>query len=364
MENLLKKIEDLREKFLKTRTLLDIDAQITESREQKRLMSEPDFWNDQNKAVAVGRRVEELDSEINKWEAFGQEIRELEELAALAEKENDDSMHDDVEKKFIDLEKKFNQFEFLMMFDGHYDQSNAIVSVHSGTGGVDAQDFAQMLERMLLRFAENKNFKTEILDRNLGNEAGIKSTTFRVTGMWAYGYFKVASGVHRLIRISPFDAESMRHTSFALVEVIPELPDTEDVVIAEGDLKMDFFHSSGPGGQNVNKTSSAVRLTHLPTKIVVACQSERSQHQNREIALRILKAKLKLLEDEKREVAEKKLKGNIKSATWGKQIMTYTLQPYQLVKDHRTDHETSEVNKVLEGALDEFAESYLRWLKK
>ena len=363
MENLLKKIEELRERLGRTWQLLDIDGQISESRDQKRLMSEPDFWNDQKRAIEIGRRVEELDEETKRWTALKKEITELEELTALAEKEGDEEMHDEARKKYDELLKKYNDLEFLVLFSGKYDASNAIVSVHAGVGGVDAQDFAQMLERMLLRFAEKHKFKAEILDRSVANEAGIKSVTFRVAGHWAYGYFKGENGVHRLVRISPFDAESMRHTSFALVEVVPELPADEDIEIREEDIKWEFYHSSGPGGQNVNKTSTAVRLTHVPSKIVVACQTERSQYQNREIALKILKAKLHHLAEQKREAESGKLRGDMKLAEWGRQIRSYVLQPYQMVKDHRTEYETTEINKVLDGDLDNFAEAYLRWLK-
>jgi peptide chain release factor 2 len=272
-------------------------------------------------------------------------------------------LHDEVEKRYAELLKKFNDLEFVVLFSGKYDYSNAILSVHAGVGGVDAQDWAQMLERMFLRFAEKQNFKVEIIDRNVANEAGIKSVTLHIQGPWAYGYLKGESGVHRLVRISPFDAEDMRHTSFALVEVVPELPETEAIDIKDEDVKLEFYHSSGPGGQNVNKTSSAVRLTHLPSKIVVTCQSERSQHQNREIAFKVLKAKLYLLAEKKREVEANKLRGDVKVAEWGKQIRSYVLQPYKLVKDHRTDYETMEVDKVLDGDLQALAEAYLRWLK-
>ena len=363
MENLLKKIEDLRERFLTAKKLQDIDRLTEKSHEKKTLMNSPDFWNDREAAVLVGQEVEELDNEINKWVDFEKEIRELEELVALSEKDKDLSLNEEAEIKFADLTKKLESLEFLMLLSEKYDDHNAIVSVHAGTGGVDAQDFAEMLERMLLRYAEKRKFKIEIIDRNLANEAGIKSSSFRVIGRYAFGYLQSENGVHRLVRISPFDAESMRHTSFALVEVIPELPEAEDIIIKDEDLKMDFFHSSGPGGQNVNKTSSAVRLTHIPTKTIVTCQSERSQHQNREIAMRVLKSKLKLLEENKRGVEEKKLKGEPKTAFWGRQIRSYVLQPYQMVKDHRSDFETSAVTRVLDGELADFSEAYLRWRK-
>lgn len=364
MENLLKKIEELRERFLRIRQLLDIDGQITESREKKRLMADPGFWNDREKAVSIGKRVEELDSEIRQWEEVERDINDLESIVALAQEEDDNSLYEDSIKRYDELLKKFNDLEFLALFSGKYDVDSAILSIHAGTGGVDAQDWANMLERMYLRFAEQKKYTVEILDRTVGAEAGIKSVSMRISGRYAYGYLKSENGMHRLVRISPFDAEAMRHTSFALVEVIPELPDTEDIIIKDEDLRMDFYHSSGPGGQNVNKTSSAVRLVHIPTNITVTCQTERSQHQNREIAMRVLKAKLHHLEDERRDQQERQLKGEVQKAGWGKQIRSYVLQPYQLVKDHRTDYETTEVDKVLDGELSGFMEAYLRWLKK
>jgi len=229
---------------------------------------------------------------------------------------------------------------------------------------VDAQDWAQLLERMLLRFCESKRWAARVVERTVGNEAGIKSVMVHVAGRWAYGFLKSEAGVHRLVRISPFDAEKMRHTSFALVEVIPELPETEEVEIKDEDIKIDVFKSSGPGGQGVNTTDSAIRITHLPTNIVVTCQNERSQQQNRETALKILKSKLFKLEEEKRQAQEAKLRGENLSAEWGNQIRSYVMQPYKMVKDHRTNCETQDVEAVLDGELSEFMESYLKWRKK
>lgn len=364
MENLLKKIEELRERFIKIKSFVDLEALATESREKKFLMNEPDFWQDRDRAKDISRRAEELDSEVSRWEKLEAEIRSLEEIAALADKEGEESLHDEVMKKAEELSKILDEREFLLLFSGKYDRQSAIISVHAGVGGVDAQDWAEILERMFLRFAEKEGYKTEMIDRNVGQEAGIKSSSFRVMGPNAYGYFKSENGVHRLVRISPFDAESMRHTSFALVEVIPEIDEVENLELKEEDLKWEFYRSSGPGGQNVNKTSSAVRLVHLPTNIVVSCQSERSQHQNREIALKILQAKLKLLEEERKDKEEAKLKGNVKQAEWGKQIRSYVMQPYQLVKDHRSDYETSDIKGVLDGELKPFMAAYLSYLRK
>ena len=363
MENLLKNIEILREKLLKTWRLLDIDREKSKLKTQSAKMNEPGFWNNKEEAIKISKEVENIEEEIAKWEGLKNEITELEQLVAVAEKEDDQSIDDEAHKKYEDLKQKFEELEFLVLFSGKYDKNNVILSIHAGTGGVDAQDWAQILERMFLRFSEKKNWKVEMLDRTAGAEAGIKSATFKITGRWAYGYMKSESGVHRLVRISPFDAEQMRHTSFALVETIPELPEADEIEIRDEDIRIDVFRSSGPGGQGVNTTDSAVRIVHKPTNITVSCQTERSQHQNRETALKILKSKLYKLQEEEKEAKERKLRGEAQKAEWGKQIRSYVMQPYKMVKDHRTDHETQDVDAVLDGDLDGFMEAYLRWIK-
>ncbi|MFP4514616.1 MAG: peptide chain release factor 2 [Parcubacteria group bacterium] len=363
MENLLKQLEDLRQKVIEAKEILDIEALKTEKRELENKMKKPDFWSNNEEAVKVSKQAESLDEEVGKWEGIEKEIEDLEKFVAVANKEGDDSVYKDSLNAYHNLEKKFEKLEFMLLFSQKYDKHNAIVSIHAGTGGVDAQDFAQMLARMYMRFSEKKNLKVELIENNPGQEAGIKSQVFRVEGRWAYAFLKSENGVHRLVRISPFDAESMRHTSFVKVEVIPELAQDQDIEIKDEDLRIDVFRSSGPGGQSVNTTDSAVRIVHLPTKISVASQTERSQHQNREIALQLLKSKLHKLQEEEREKKEEKLKGKVKQAVWGKQIRSYVLQPYRMVKDHRTNHSTDQVDEVLDGNLEEFIESYLRWRK-
>ena len=360
LENLLKQLEDLRERAIKVTRLLDIEGKKSEIRDLKLEINKPNFWNNQEKAIEITRKLEDLTKEAAEWESLRKEIRELEEFVALASKEGDDSMHDDVYAQYKDLYKKFEDLEFFMLFSGKYDEGNTIISIHAGTGGVDAQDWAQILERMYLRFIEKMNWKVEILDRTMGNEAGIKSMMMMVKGKFAYGYLKSENGVHRLVRISPFDAAQARHTSFALVEVVPELPEADDLEVKDSDLRIDVYRSSGPGGQSVNTTDSAVRIVHTPTNITVTCQSERSQHQNKENALKILKAKLFKAEQEKREAEEMNLKGKVQKAEWGKQIRSYVLQPYRMVKDLRTKHETSDTDGVLSGDLKSFMEAYLR----
>ncbi|MFA5000144.1 MAG: peptide chain release factor 2 [Patescibacteria group bacterium] len=371
MENLLKKLEDLRQRFLKTKALLDIEGKAGEERELRRQASAPDFWSDREAAVRVNQRTEELATEIKEWVIMEKEIRETEEIVALVQAEDKDGLAEDevglaedLEKKYTELEKKFSRLEFLSLFSEKYDHDNAFLAIHAGTGGVDAQDWAQMLERMYFRFGERQGWKMDILDKNYGNEAGIKSAVLRVSGPWVYGYLKSENGVHRLLRNSPFNADGLRQTSFALVEVIPEIKDDGTIVIKDDDLRIDVFRSSGPGGQSVNTTDSAVRIVHIPSGITVACQTERSQHQNKENAMKLLKTKLYQRALEEKEEEERKLKGETQKAEWGKQIRSYFLYGNRLVKDHRSDYETSNVDAVLDGDLEPFMEAYLRWRKK
>lgn len=329
-------------------------------------MNASEFWADRKNAEAKSRQLKTLKDEVDDWQTIEQEVQSWIELAAMAE----ESQRKEVEGHIGTLEEQYRQLEFTLLLNDEHDQSNAIISVHAGTGGTDAMDWAEMLARMLLRFCEQRarlpdgqGWKIRILDESKGGEAGIKSMTFEVEGRYAFGYLKSEAGVHRLVRISPFDAEKMRHTSFALVEVIPELEDVEEVKLDPKDLRIDTFLSSGHGGQSVQTTYSAVRVVHLPTKIMVSVQNERSQTQNKETAMKILKAKLHQLSLAKRAEEKSQLRGEYHEAAWGNQIRSYVLQPYRMVKDHRTKQETSQVDQVLNGDLLPFMEAYLRWIK-
>jgi peptide chain release factor 2 len=306
------------------------------------------------------RRLTALRAEIDQWRGLARRIADQSELLELAAAESDAEVAAEVAADSDALEAELGRLEFQLVFAGEYDRHSAILAIHAGAGGTDSQDWAEMLMRMYLRWAERQGFRTEVLDLSPGEEAGIKSVTIEVDGPNAYGYLKAEHGVHRLVRLSPFDAAHRRHTAFALVEVLPEVGEGEAVSVGSDDVRMDVFRSSGAGGQNVQKTSTAVRLTHIPTGIVVTCQNERSQIQNRETAMKILLARLTALEREKRDAEQARVKGEHKEAAWGNQIRSYVLHPYNMVKDHRTDVETSNTGAVLDGAIDEFIEAYLR----
>jgi peptide chain release factor 2 len=283
-------------------------------------------------------------------------IADATELAGLG----DESLRSEIEAELHQIQEELSRRENDAMLSGEYDRDDAILAIHAGAGGTDSQDWAQMLQRMYLRWAEEAKFKTEILDLSEGEEAGIKSTTIAVDGEFAYGYLKAEKGVHRLVRLSPFDSAHRRHTSFALVEVLPQVERDQDIALPPGDIKIEVFRSSAPGGQNVQKNATAIRLTHLPTGIVVSCQNERSQTQNRENAMRVLRARLLELQRAQQEAEIARIKGDYVKAEWGSQIRSYVLHPYQMVKDHRTGYETSNTAAVLDGSIGSFIESYLR----
>jgi len=324
-------------------------------------MNEPGFWSDGERAKNISKEFNDIDSLILNWENLYRETEDLIEIAKMSEGEEE--MGKEVEKRFRELEKQYDRLEFNTLFQGKYDSKNAILSIHAGAGGVEAQDWAEMLLRMYFRFAEKKSWKTRILSETKGSEAGIKSITVNIEGGYAYGWFKGEAGVHRLVRISPFDAEKMRHTSFALVEVLPEL-ETQEVEINPKDLRIDTYLSSGHGGQSVQTTYSAVRIVHIPTGITVACQNERSQLQNKETAMKILRAKLYEYYEKQRETEKQELRGKVLSAEWGSQIRSYVLHPYKMVKDHRTGFQSDEPDKILNGDLDEMIETYLKQKSK
>jgi len=302
--------------------------------------------------VSVKKRL------VTSWRDIEKRVNDTAEVATLGTE--DEALAAEVEAELEKITSDLDRMELEAAFTSEYDARNAILTVHAGAGGTESQDWARMLMRMYLRWAERRNYQTEILDTTPGEEAGVKSVTIAVSGDYAYGYLKAEHGVHRLVRLSPFDADHARHTSFALVEVMPEAEGGVDVKIAPEDLRIDYFRSSGAGGQNVQKTSTAVRITHIPSGLVVSCQNERSQHQNREIAMRILESRLLEQELDRQAEERAKLKGKRVSAGWGNQIRSYVLHPYKLVKDHRTDYETSNTDAVLAGEIDEFIRAYLR----
>lgn len=360
-------IEEVLERVIKLRTrveeawkILSLDTVQKEIQALETTVMAPDFWNDPERARRDSQELSDLKKEYETWHELRTSITDLEEIGRLSEEEDDMSVVEDLEERLQVLEKQFLDLEFALLFSGKYDQNNAIVSIHAGAGGTDAQDWAEMLLRMFFRYTERKGWAVQLLDESRGGEAGIKSVMFIVRGRHAYGYLRGEAGVHRLVRQSPFNSDALRQTSFALVEVIPEIQGDIDVEIRPEDLRIDTFMSGGKGGQSVNTTYSAVRIVHLPTKITVSCQNERSQTQNKEVAMRVLKAKLLQLKEIELDNEKKQLRGEFHSAEWGNQIRSYVLHPYKMVKDHRTNVETSDTEVVLDGDLDRFIEGYLR----
>ena len=320
-------------------------------------MSAPGFWDDQEKAQDVGRKRSRVEKRIHSAESLDSQMGDLDVLLEF-EKEGE-NVSADIEKLVGSVENEVHQIELRMKLSGEHDDRDAILAIHPGAGGTESQDWAEMLLRMYLRFCERRGWSTEMVDYQAGEEAGIKSATVMVRGDYAYGYLKSEHGVHRLVRISPFDAAKRRHTSFASVYVYPDIDEDIEIEINDKDLRVDTYRSSGAGGQHVNVTDSAIRITHLPSGIVVTCQNERSQHKNRDTAMRLLKARLYQLEVEKRKEEQSKIEGEKKEISFGSQIRSYTLQPYQLIKDLRTGHEIGDPSRVLDGDLDELIEAYL-----
>jgi len=338
----------------------DVDNKLLRIEELEKITSDVNFWNNQ-------KYVDQIMNELNNLKEIVHNNKELKnivdsdlEMLEILELEFDENIKNEIINNLEILKNKISNLELYTLLGGEYDKNNCILELHSGAGGTEACDWTNMLYRMYLRYLERHNFKYEIISYLEGEETGIKSVSIKVIGTYAYGYLKCEKGVHRLVRLSPFDANNKRHTSFASVDVIPEFNEVEDVKIEEKDLKIDVYRSSGAGGQHINTTDSAVRITHLPTKIVVSCQNERSQIQNREEAMKMLKSKLKVLEIEKQNKELNEVKGENLNIEFGSQIRSYVMHPYSLVKDHRTNYETSNVSKVLDGEIDEFIKSFLK----
>lgn len=357
MYEIKKKLEELKTECSRITSFLNIPKLDEEIIELEKQTQATDFWDDQDKAKSVGKKLSDNQATVSKWQEIIKNVDESITLADLINAEKTPDEAEELRKQVDQLEKQINKESIVVFFSGKHDKKDVILSFHVGTGGVDAQDWAEMLLRMYLRYAEKKGWNATILDKSMGEEAGIKSATVKVEGQFAYGFLKNEMGVHRLVRLSPYNSKNTRETSFALVEVLPDLGDEhESIEIDEKDLKIDTFRASGHGGQSVNTTDSAVRITHLPTGLVTNCQNERSQLQNKEQALRVLKAKLVKLQEEQQAEDINKLRGGKLETSWGHQIRSYVLHPYKMVKDHRTDYETSKAEAVLDGDLDELIE--------
>lgn len=339
----------------------DVENKEKELKELESKTTENDFWNDTDNSSKVLKQINSLKSKVEGYKKLNNELNNLLEMSELLQSEEDEELAKELLKSTYTLEKDIEKLEITTLLSGKYDNNNAILTIHPGAGGTEAQDWAEMLYRMYTRWANANGYEVKELDYLEGDEAGLKSVTFSVNGDYAYGYLKGEMGVHRLVRISPFDAGGRRHTSFASVEVLPEITDDIELDINPDDIKMDVYRASGAGGQHINKTSSAVRLTHIPTGIIVACQTERSQFQNRDTAMKMLKSKLLNLKEKEQKDTIDELKGIQMDIAWGSQIRSYVFCPYTLVKDHRTNYEVGNVQAVMDGDLNGFIDSYLKF---
>lgn len=339
----------------------DVENKEKELKELESKTTENDFWNDTDNSSKVLKQINSLKSKVEGFKKLNNELNNLLEMSELLQVEEDEELAKELLKSTYTLEKDIEKLEITTLLSGKYDNNNAILTIHPGAGGTEAQDWAEMLYRMYTRWANANGYEVKELDYLEGDEAGLKSVTFSVNGDYAYGYLKGEMGVHRLVRISPFDAGGRRHTSFASVEVLPEITDDIELDINPDDIKMDIYRASGAGGQHINKTSSAVRLTHIPTGIIVACQTERSQFQNRDTAMKMLKSKLLNLKEKEQKDTIDELKGIQMDIAWGSQIRSYVFCPYTLVKDHRTNYEVGNVQAVMDGDLNGFIDSYLKF---
>ena len=325
-------------------------------------MEKPDFWDDATESGKYMKEVNTIKSIVKKYEDVKEQYEDTQTLIEMALEENDESLVDEINDTFNGFVKTLDNLRIETLLSGEYDDNNAIITLHAGAGGTESCDWAQMLARMYQRWADKKGFTSQILDYLDGEEAGLKSVTIEIAGENAYGYLKSERGVHRLVRISPFNAAGKRQTSFVSCDVMPDIEKDLDIEINDDDIRIDTYRSSGAGGQHINKTSSAIRITHIPTGIVVQCQNERSQHKNKDKAMQMLKAKLYLLKEQENMEKESDIRGDVKEIGWGSQIRSYVMQPYTLVKDHRTNCEIGNVNSVLDGNIDDFINAYLKWI--
>ena len=356
LNNDLKDLEEIKKS-------LDISSKKDRIKEIEMQMQDSSFWNDVNNANAINKEMKTLNDSLSKYEKLENDYNDIIDLIHLAEEEDDKSLVKEITISYDNLNKEINDYKLVLLFSGEYDNLDCIMHMSAGSGGTESCDFCEMLNRMYLRFFQKKGFDTKVIDYLDGDEAGIKSITYKISGENAYGYFKSESGVHRLVRISPFNAQNKRQTSFLSVDVIPDIKDDINIDIRDEDLKIDYFRASGAGGQHINKTSSAVRITHIPTGIVVQSQEERYQAINKENCMKMLKTKLLMIEQNKMKDKISNIRGDIKDNSFGSQIRNYILQPYKLVKDLRTGEETSDADSVLNGNIENFIMAYLRWIK-
>ncbi len=357
IEELKNNVKDLQGKLNGIENSLDIPKLTEELAQLNEQQHKPDFWDDVKTAQQVSQRAKNIEDKMAAFRKLQQRLNDVSDLVGMCDE--DDSLLEETANELASLDAAVNEMHVSALLSGKFDANNAILTLHAGAGGTEAQDWVQMLYRMYTRYAERRGYKIQLIDKLDGDEAGIKSVTFQVNGTNAYGYLKAEKGVHRLVRISPFDSAKRRHTSFASLEVMPELPVDNDIVIDDKDLCVDTYRSSGAGGQHVNKTESAIRITHIPTGIVVSCQTQRSQIQNREQALLMLKSKLAELKEREQMEEAMSIKGEIKKIEWGSQIRSYVFCPYTLVKDHRTGFENANIADVMDGNIQPFIEDYL-----
>ena len=359
MQDLVDRLSIAKKRISELVAHVDLDSQKAELSRAQNESENPNLWDEPEKAQKLMKKINDLQAEINSWDILSKKADDVMELAEM----DDEAMREELENEIKDIEAECDRKEISTLLSGKFDRGKAILAIHAGAGGTEAHDWASMLQRMYLRWIESHGYDCEIVDFTPGEEAGTKTITFTVSGPFAYGYLKSEKGTHRLVRLSPYDAAHRRHTSFAMVEVLPEAQDDDSIEIPESDIRIDVFKSSGAGGQNVQKNSTAVRLLHIPTGIIVTCQNERSQTQNRETAMKVLKSRLLDIKHQEQEKELAELRGGYVKAEWGSQIRSYVLHPYQMVKDHRTEYEVGNAQAVLDGDLDGFMQAYLKYLK-